>query len=135
MENGSLFSLRNETGAEVVLCDKHDRQIKEGLRARNLWQFVSPDMQEAVEGFLQRQMAASLAEDTDAERPDAVFDPFVEIHMEILFLSMKRMAETETEMNGCPMCIALNGDEWIDGALNDMELHFKKQGWMKETVN
>jgi hypothetical protein len=118
---------------ELSMCEACTMKIIAGLKARNLMQFASLDSEEAHQS-IRRYMGRSLM---PGERPDPAvpFDPLVEIHMEIIFQAMRAVMEAAQRIDGCPMCVSANGGEWLDGALNDLEMHFRKKGWLKETVH
>jgi hypothetical protein len=118
---------------DLSLCDDHGEKIMNGLKSRNLWQFVGDDAGAGIKSFMNRHGVLGAGRNKDGEK--VPYDPLVEIHMEIIFRAMANISDGEMEPSGCPLCKILNPDEWMNKAMDSIEMHFRSKGWMKETVN
>lgn len=113
----------------MKFCTAHWESLKENIKARGLWEFVSKDGEEAGKKMLAKQEA----NDKDEPPTAASFDPLLLAHNNIIAAFVRDIGLDAFAGEKCPICEieksrAGLGKGWLDGASDDMlniAKHFK----------
>jgi hypothetical protein len=113
----------------MKFCSTHWDALRENIKARGLWDFVSKDGAEAG-----RKMVAKQEANDKGEPPTAAsFDPLLLAHMNIVSAYIEDVGINGMVGDKCPICEVEKsraglGKEWLDGSCDDMlriAKHFK----------
>lgn len=105
----------------MKFCSTHWNDLRENIKARGIWEFVSKDGAEAG----RKMVAKQKANDKNEPPTKDSFDPLLLAHMNIIAAYVRDIGVHAFVGDKCPICEVDKsrpglGKDWLDGAADDM---------------
>ncbi len=105
----------------MKFCSTHWQALRENIKARGLWDFVSKDGEEAGRKMIAKEEAN---EKNEPPTKDS-FDPLLLAHNNIIAAFVRDRGLEAFAGDKCPICEVESsraglGKDWLDGASDDM---------------